>query len=103
MTAHLMVRAEVSDPELRPGFDAWYEREHLREAREGLGATLAWRGWSRLQPGVHFAFYEFPDAARAQGALDCAAMTALKAEFDRVWGTRIARTRDVIELAGRIG
>ena len=102
MTAYLMVRAEVSDPDLRPRFDAWYEREHLREAREGLAATRAWRGWSRLQPALHFAFYEFPDSERAQASLECAAMTALKAEFDRVWGTRIVRTREVIEVAGSI-
>ena len=63
-----MVRAEVPDAELRTAFDAWYEHEHLRDAREGLGAVRAWRGWSRLQPAVHFAFYEFPDAARAQAA-----------------------------------
>ena len=102
MTAYLMVRAEVADPDLRAGFDAWYEREHLRDAVDGLGAVRAWRGWSRLQPAVHFAFYEFSDAARAQAALDCAAMTALKAEFDRAWGTRIVRTREVIEVVGSI-
>jgi hypothetical protein len=102
MTAYLMVRAEVPDAALRSGFDAWYEREHLRDAREGLGAKRAWRGWSRLQPAVHFAFYEFPDAASALASLECAAMTALKAEFDRVWGTRIVRTREVIEVADSI-
>jgi hypothetical protein len=102
MTAYLMVRAEVPDAELRTEFDAWYEREHLRDALKGLGALRAWRGWSRLQPAVHFAFYEFPDAVRAQAALDCAAMTALKAEFDRVWGRRIVRAREVIEVAGSI-
>jgi hypothetical protein len=100
MTAYLIVRAEVADPDLRAGFDAWYEREHLRDAAQGLEALRAWRAWSRLQPAVHYAFYEFSDAARAQAALECAAMAALKAEFDRVWGTRIVRTRDVVEVAG---
>ena len=57
MTAYLIVRAEVADPDLRSGFDAWYEREHLRDAAEGLEALRGWRAWSRLQPAVHYAFY----------------------------------------------
>ena len=102
LAAYLVVRAEVPEPELRPPFDEWYAREHLRDAVAGLRAVRAWRGWSRTQPSVHFAFYEFPDAERAQAALDGPEMVTLRAEFDRVWGTRILRTRDIIELAGCI-
>ena len=102
MTAYLMVRAEVADPALRPRFDEWYEQEHLRDAREGLGAVRAWRGWSRVEPAVHYAFYEFPDAGRANEALGCAAMKALKAEFDRAWGTRIVRTREMQAAIAKI-
>ncbi|MDO9708843.1 hypothetical protein [Paracraurococcus lichenis] len=101
-TAWLMVRAVVAEPADRPRFDRWYETEHLRDAREALGALRAWRCWSRLDPSIHFAFYEFADAARAEAVLASSGMRALVEEFDRVWDTRVTRTREVLELAGQL-
>jgi hypothetical protein len=97
--AYFIVRAEVPDPADRAAFDRWYASEHLPQAVAGFAAERGWRGWSRLDPAVHFAFYEFPDLARAQAILGSPALAALVTEFDRAWGKRVARTREIIEIA----
>jgi hypothetical protein len=98
--AYLMVRAEIADAADRPGFDEWYEKEHLPDAVAKFGAERGWRCWSRINPGVHYAFYEFADPARAQAILDSPALRALIAEFDRAWGSRVTRTREIMEVVG---
>jgi hypothetical protein len=98
--AFLMVRAVVADPADRPPFDRWYEAEHLPGAVARFGARRGWRCWSRIDPSVHVAFYEFADLARAQAVLESPELRALVAEFDRAWGPRVTRTRDILETAG---
>jgi hypothetical protein len=100
-TAYLMVRAVVADPADRPGFDRWYEAEHLPQAAVAFAARRAWRCWSLTDPSVHVAFYEFPDAARVRAVLDSPELRALIAEFDRAWGARVQRSREVLEVAGK--
>jgi hypothetical protein len=99
-TTWLMVRAVLADAADIPRFDAWYAAEHLPDAKQAFGATRAWRCLSRTDPRVHCAFYEFPDAAAAEAAIASPALHALVAEFDRVWGSRVTRTRELLELAG---
>ena len=96
MTAFLIVRAEV-DAAVRDGFDAWYREEHLPEAVEALGASGAWRGWSPVEEGVHFAFYEFASLAEVERAMASDAIRALIAEFDRHWEGSVTRTREAVE------
>jgi hypothetical protein len=96
MTALFFVRAEVADAGERDAFDRWYQEEHLLQAVEAFRALRAWRGWSEVNPAVHYAFYEFPDVAAAQAALHSDAMKGLIAEFDRAWGTRVTRTREIV-------
>ncbi len=96
--ALFIVRAVVAAAADRPGFDAWYETEHLPEAMAVFGAERAWRAWSRLEPSVHYAFYEFADADAALAAIGSDAMKPLVAKFDEAWGDRVTRTRDVVEL-----
>ncbi|TCZ62959.1 hypothetical protein [Roseicella aquatilis] len=101
-TTWLKVRAVLAEPADRPRFDAWYAEEHLPDAKQGFGARRAWRCWSRTDPLVHYAFYEFPDAATAEAALASPALRDLVAEFDRVWDSRVTRMRELLELAGDI-
>jgi hypothetical protein len=49
---------------------------------------------------VHYAFYEFADVDRARSVLDSPELRALVAVFDRAWGARVTRTRDILETAG---
>jgi hypothetical protein len=95
MPTYLIVRAEVQAAD-RSRFDRWYADEHLSDAVAAFRATRAWRGWSTLDPAVHYAFYEFEDAAQAQATMSSEAIKRLIAEFDRVWGSRVTRTRDLM-------
>ena len=98
MPAYLIVRAEVADASHRDAFDHWYAQEHLPEALEKFAAVSASRGWSDVDPSLHYAFYEFPslEAARAISTSD--AIKSMIAEFDRLWDGKVVRTREVLEI-----
>lgn len=97
--AVLIVRAEVAAAADRPPFDTWYETEHLPEAKAAFAADRVWRAWSRVEPSVHYAFYEFSDTPTALAILDSDALKTLVGKFDDAWGARVIRTRDVVEVA----
>jgi hypothetical protein len=103
MTAYFMVRAQVADAAIRMDFDRWYRDEHLPDALKGFNARRAWRGWSTVDASVHHAFYEFDDLAQAQAILGSDALKRLIAEFDRVWGNKVARSRDLVEVVQAAG
>jgi hypothetical protein len=99
MPAYLVVRAVVAEADRRD-FDAWYRNEHLPDALKAFNAQNAWRAWSRTDPSVHYAYYQFADVAAAEAVGSSPAIRTLIAEFDARWGTRVTRTREVIEVAG---
>ena len=99
MPAYLVVRAVVAEADRRD-FDAWYRNEHLPDALKAFAAQNAWRAWSRTDPSVHYAFYQFADVAAAEAVGTSPAIRTLISEFDARWGTRVTRTREVIEVAG---
>ena len=100
--AMLIVRAEILDPDDRPNFEHWYDEEHLQEAMTVFRADRAWRSWSRINPSSHYAFYEFAEVTGAHAALQSDATKLLVAKFDQVWGQRVTRTRDIVEIAQRL-
>ena len=102
MTAYLVVRAVVADPDDRALFDHWYRTEHLPDARKAFKAASAMRGWSTVDPSVHTAYYRFATVEDAQAISDSPAIKALIAEFDRVWDTRVARSRDILHIADEL-
>ena len=97
MTAYFIVRAKVADAALRKDFDRWYQDEHLPDALKAFGARRAWRGWSEVDASMHIASYEFDDVARVRALPGSAALKRLVAEFDRVWGDKVTRSRDIVE------
>ena len=101
MAAYLIVRAVVPESD-RAKFDQWYQDVHLREALAVFDAVSAWRGWSHDDPGVHFAFYEFPSLKDATAIGDSEAMINMRADFDRNWQDRIPRSREFVEIAQNI-
>ena len=103
MTAYFMVRAQVVDAGVKDDFDRWYQDEHLPDALKGFRARRAWRGWSAVDASVHHAFYEFDDMARAQAILGSDALKRLVAEFDRLWGSKVTRSRDFVEVIQTVG
>ena len=98
MPAWFVVRAVVSEPDRRD-FDKWYRTEHLPDAAKAFAAETAWRAWSHTDPSVHYAYYRFPDVAAAEAVNTSPAIRTLVAEFDARWGTRVTRTREVLEVA----
>jgi hypothetical protein len=98
MTAYLVVRAVVADPDDRARFDHWYRTEHLPDALKALNARSAMRGWSVADPSVHTAYYQFDTVADVEAISGGSAIKALIAEFDRVWGPRVVRTRDIFRV-----
>ena len=95
--AYFIVRAEIVDSGDREAFDRWYETEHLPDAIEAFAARRAWRGWSDIDADVHYAFYEFDDLECVHAMMESSALARLAAEFDRRWGARVTRTRDVVQ------
>ena len=103
MSVYLIVSAKVSDPALKDDFERWYRDEHLPDAHKGFNSRRAWRGWSAVEPHVHYAYYEFDDIAQARKIQSSEALKSLIAEFDRVWGNKVVRTRDVVEVVQTLG
>jgi hypothetical protein len=102
MTAYLVVRAVVADPDDRAAFDHWYRTEHLPDAMKAFNPQSAMRGWSTNDPSVHTAYYRFDSVEAVRAIGDSAAIKALIAEFDRVWDTRVVRTRDILSIADEL-
>ena len=81
MTALFMVRAEVN------GFPSDQGVARLERV---------------VNPEVHIAFYEFPDLTAAQLVLDSDTLKGLIADFDRAWGTKVSRTRELVPTRQQI-
>jgi hypothetical protein len=64
----LVVRAEVIEKADRDPFDRWYATDHLPLAVKTFGARRGWRCWSRTDPAVHYAFYQFDRPAQVEAA-----------------------------------
>ena len=103
MKAVFIVRSQVVDPSVQDAFDQWYQDEHLPDAMKGFGAVGAWRGWSEVDPSVHYAVYEFDSVEQARAVPGSEAIKPLIAEFDRVWGKKVVRARDGVRVVQRIG
>lgn len=98
MPTLFIVRAQIRDATDRPAFDHWYQEEHLPDALKAFKARRAFRGWSPVDPTVHCAFYEFDTLANAQAIQGTESLKQLIAEFDRCWGDKVSRSRDMVEI-----
>jgi hypothetical protein len=97
--ACFVVRAVVPDAADRPAFDRWYSDEHLPDAIKAFGAVSAWRGWSETDSSIHWAHYEFESLERLNAVMSGPALKAMVAEFDRCWGNKVTRTREIMSVA----
>ena len=52
---------------------------------------------------MHYAYYEFEDVAKARAVPGSDAIKPLIAEFDRAWGKKVVRTREVVRVVQRVG
>src|SRR4029077_4297786 len=95
--ALLAVRAEAPEGD-RARFEEWYATDHLPWAMRVFEAKRAWRCWSKTDPSLHIAFYEFDSVEAAESTQSAEATKALVADFDRVWGGRVPRRREILEM-----
>src|SRR5262245_51540529 len=58
----------------------------------------AWRFWSEVEQGVHYAVYQFGDKTGVDTALASEEFKELVADFSRSWPEGVSRTRDVVTL-----
>jgi hypothetical protein len=100
--AYLVVRAVV-DEKLRQQFDRWYSSDHLPKDIAAFKAERAWRFWSTVDAGVHYAVYEFANMARLDAAMKSEARPGLVKEFDQAWPSGVTRTRDILSLVEERG
>ncbi len=96
--AYFMVRAAVEEP-LRQKFDHWYSTHHLPWALKDFKAEKAWRFWSTIDAGVHYAVYQFADQAKLDAAMQETVLKPLIADFDQAWPSGVTRARDKFVLA----
>ena len=94
--AYLMVRAQMAEEADRAKFDQWYGVHHVPLAMDKFRAERGWRFWSRSDPSVHYALYQFKDMAAVRSSLDSPDFKLLVADFDQAW-PHVSRTRDLIE------
>jgi hypothetical protein len=94
--AYFMVRVQVTNEAQRADFDRWYATHHLPLAMDRFRAEKGWRFWSRSDPSVHYAVYQFGDVATLRNRLESAGFKELVADFDQAW-PKVTRTRDLIE------
>jgi hypothetical protein len=95
--AYFMVRAQVANEVDRAKFDEWYGTHHVPLAMEKLRAEKAWRYWSRSDPAVHYALYQFIDIGTLRSRIESPDFKLLVADFDKSW-PQVPRSRDLIEL-----
>ena len=94
--AYLMVRSQVANASDRQRFDHWYGSHHVPMAMDRFRCEKGWRFWSRSDPAVHYALYQFADVATLRKTLDEPGFKELVADFDQAW-PQVPRTRDLIE------
>ena len=95
--AFFVVRAVV-EASLRQKFDQWYSTDHLPWALRDFKAEKAWRFWSTVEAGVHYAVYQFADAAKLDAAMKDEVLKPLIADFDKNWPSGVTRARDVLSM-----
>jgi len=94
--AYFMVRAQVADEADRQKFDHWYGSHHVPMAMDRFRCEKGWRFWSRSDPSVHYALYQFADLATLRARLEEPGFKELVADFNEAW-PNVPRTRDLIE------
>jgi hypothetical protein len=103
MAATLFIVRAVVASDLHDQFDYWYSADHLPWAIRVFKCDKAWRLWSEVEPGVHYAVYRFADKAACDAALASDDFKALVADFNRAFPEGVTRTRDVVTVAEERG
>jgi len=99
--AYFMVRAQVANESDRAKLDQWYGTHHLPLAMDKFPAQKGWRFWSRSDPSVHYALYQFNDMATLRNSLESPGFKLLVADFDNAW-PQVSRSRDLIETVQEV-
>ncbi len=95
-TAFVLVRSVVAKPDDREQFDRWYQTDHIPLIYSKIAnVNQSWRFWSKSDAPVHYILSEFSNMSELQASSE--GFKYLIDDFDRTWGSRATRTRDIIE------
>jgi hypothetical protein len=94
MISHMIVRATVRDASIRDEFDQWYATDHMAEAFATFHPARCWRSWSKVDPAVHYACYEFASVEALDSMIESDAFKAMVDDFTRKWEGKVTRDRD---------
>ena len=97
-----LVRAVVEE-RLRDQFERWYTQDHLPFALDVFKCEKAWRFWSEVEAGVHYAVYQFTDKGALDAALASEGFKGMVADFNASWPEGVTRTRDIVTLVEEVG
>lgn len=103
MPAHLIVRSQILDPAIRDAFDDWYGDKHVPEAVAAFRPSRCWRSWSRIDPMIHYAFYEFANEDEIGAMMASDTFRAMVDDLSQTWAGKVTRERDVTVTAQLIG
>ncbi|WP_147366917.1 hypothetical protein [Aurantiacibacter zhengii] len=95
MTAQLMVKSTLIDPNARDAFDQWYGEDHLPQAARAFSPSRCWRAWSDQDPTIHYAFYEFAEPSQIADMMASRTFADLVDDFSQKWDGKVIRVRDV--------
>ena len=97
-TAFVLVRSVVAKPDDRKPFDNWYQTDHFPLVFSKIAnVNQAWRFWSKSDPAVHYTLSEFSNMSELQRAASSEGFKYIVADYDPARGTRVTRTRDILE------
>ena len=97
-SAFVLVRSVVANPDDRKPFDHWYHTDHIPLVFSKIAnVNQAWRFWSKSDPAVHYSLSEFSNIGEFQAAASSEGFKHIVADYDRAWGERVTRTRDILE------
>ena len=97
-SAFVLVRSVVANPDDRKPFDQWYQTDHIPLVFAKIeNVNRIWRFWSKSDPSIHYSLSEFADIGEFERAAGSEGFKYIVADYDRAWGARVTRTRDLLE------
>ena len=98
MKSYLIVKSYVPK-KLIDDFDHWYSTEHLKDAHKEFKAINSFRGWSKINKCIHYAYYQFKSLDEATDVLRGNSLKKMIEIYDLRWKNMVKRERDISQIS----